>query len=85
MKIIENQHKYRPTIGNISAAIIVCFAIYFIINPGPEGWGLLAGISLIFLCLIIILVDVIFQRFIKNYWIISLIELILLTGIFVFS
>jgi hypothetical protein len=85
MKLINKQYKYRPTIGNISAAIIVCFAIYFMINSGTEGWGLLAGISLIILCIIIMLVDLYFQRFIKNYWIISLIELILLTGIFVFS
>ncbi|MDN3676336.1 hypothetical protein QWY90_03310 [Flavobacterium paronense] len=85
MKLVEKQDKYRPTIGNISAAIIVCVAIYSMINPGPEGWGFLAGIYLIFLCIIIMLVDLVFQRFIKNYWIISLIELMLLTGIFVLS
>ena len=85
IKLTEKQNKYRLTIGNISSAIIMCIAIYFIINPGPEGWGLLAGILLIFLCIILILVDVLFQRLIENYWIISLIELILLTGIFALS
>ena len=79
----EIKNKYRPTIGNVSALIITCFAIYFIFNPGIEGWGLLAGISLIFLCLIIVLIDFLLQKFIKNYWAISIVEAVLLTAILV--
>ncbi len=83
MQLIEQKNKYRPTIGNISSLVIFCFAVYFMIYSGPMGFGFLAGMGLIMLCAILMLIDFLFQRFIKNYWIISIIELILLIGIFV--
>ena len=63
MELTKGKNKYRPTVGNISSLIILCFAIFFIINPGPEGWGLYAGVGLIMLCAILMLIDLLFQRF----------------------
>jgi len=79
-----NKKKYRITIGNFSAAIIFLFAFYFFINPGPMGYGIMAGIGLALFCVIVLVVDFLLQKIIKNYFILSLIELILLILIFVY-
>ena len=70
--------KYKITVGNISVVIFLIFVIYFFINPGPMGYGMLAGIGLFLFCIIIFLVDLFFQKTIKNYLTLNIVELILL-------
>jgi glucose dehydrogenase len=77
-QMLERPYKYRPTIGNISAAFILGFAVYRIVNSGLGSWELLSGIGLLSLCGILMLVDFLLQKLMKNYWVLSSIELAML-------
>ncbi|SHJ63569.1 hypothetical protein [Flavobacterium haoranii] len=79
-----SQKRYRITIGNISSIILFFFAVYFFVNPGPKGYGMMAGIGLALFCVIVLIVDILFQKIIKNYLILTVIELILLIISFIF-
>ena len=74
--------RYKLSIGNLSSVFIFIYAIYSILNPGTEGWGLLIGLYLIFFALCYFTFDIILQRLIKNFYILNIIEIIPLIYIY---
>lgn len=69
---------YKITVVNILSIVAFCFALYFFIFPDSEGWAYLGGIVLILFAVVGITVDLILQSFIKNYWRLNLVEIVLL-------
>ncbi len=78
MELIKK--KYRVTITNSLAIISIGSALYYFANPDTAGWRNLAGLILIVFGIISFGIDFILQWFIKNYWLLTLVEIILLVS-----
>ncbi len=67
--------KYRPTPLNLLGGLAIGFGIWFAVNPGPEGWGILLLIPAMVVGLISFVIDYFFQKYSGKYIRTFLIEL----------
>ena len=68
---------YKLTVGNLSSLTAIIMAIYYLIYPGEEGWGILIAILLGKFGILMFGFDLIIQRFKIKYLVINLIELLI--------
>ncbi|MCF6141075.1 hypothetical protein L1S34_07240 [Flavobacterium sp. K77] len=69
---------YKLTIGNLSAIVAIIMGIYYFMNPGEEGWGLLIAIYLILFGMLMFAFDFFIQRFRIKYIVVNVIEILIL-------
>lgn len=75
--------KYKPSIFNISGVVCLMVTLVYtifhwhVLSKG-EGWGVFMMFGAVAICVIVLLIDLILQFFIKNNWLLNSIELIIL-------
>src|ERR1700739_2143883 len=74
--------KYKPLPLNVASICFICFGIYALIYPGPEGWGVLILIIGFPFAVAGWIIDFCLQKFITKYWQLFIIESLLI-GCFV--
>ncbi|MFN8775925.1 MAG: hypothetical protein ACK5XV_04090 [Flavobacteriales bacterium] len=81
--------KHRITILNITSAIFIIWSNYTYWTSGyngdAEGWGMLAILVITGAGLLGILIDFGLQKYVKHYWKINGIELVIIAGIWIFN
>ena len=75
--------KYRPTPLNIASGLVIGFSIYAAINPGPEGWGILALFYVFPFGVIGLFFDFFLQKTATKYRQTFLIESLVIGGLFI--
>lgn len=74
--------KYRPTILNITAIILIVYNLFI---GDWDNWGGVAKITLIGIGILGLLIDFGIQKIAKKYLLINLIEFLILIGIYFFN
>lgn len=71
--------KYRPTVLNVTSIIVILYfgiaAIVQETKPDAGGWGFLFILVFVVPGFVGLLIDLVLQKLVKNYWIINGIEL----------
>ena len=69
---------HRFTIANISAVIALIFSLRYFIYPDGMGWSFVFGVGLLVYCVIIIAIDFIVKSITRKFWLINLIEIMII-------
>jgi hypothetical protein len=81
--------KYKATLLNISSALLLIWGNYTYWTTGykgdTEGWGMLALMTLSGAGLFGLLIDFVLQKLISNYWLITGIELLIISTVLIYS
>jgi hypothetical protein len=70
--------KYKPTPLNIASVLFIVYAIYLMVYPGPEGWGFLAALYIVFISIIALVIDFFTQLLPIKYYLKFIIETLIL-------
>ncbi len=74
---------YYFTIANITAVVSIILGIYFFTKTEPSnGWNFIFACGFLVYSLLIIIVDQVLQYITNKYWIITLIEIVIITFIY---
>ncbi|RKE90108.1 hypothetical protein BXY58_0696 [Epilithonimonas arachidiradicis] len=72
-----DKKKYKLTVGNTTSAIGLIIGIYFVLNPGYEGWGYAFAYVIFIACTLYFLLDWLLQNVVPKHFYINITEVII--------